>query len=120
MLLGYARHLCDSREWQTTFWASRGAALLTRQAMERTLAEYWDATAPDVVHVTSMRASFLLLNAHIEPPAPGRAYSTWSQLSHVCHYRPLDLPPSREQAMGWIAEAEDFVRLLIAAHRASR
>ncbi len=119
-LLSYARQLCDSREWQTGFWASRAAALLTRQAMERSLLEYWEATNASVAHVSSMRAAFLLLNAHVDPPAPAHAYAVWSRLSHACHYRPLDLPPSREEALGWIEDTQRFRDLLLQAHRRAR
>jgi hypothetical protein len=107
-LLDHARALCDDTRHDRAFWTTTAAILLTRQAMEAWLDEYWLVTAPEVCRVHSTRARFVLLQARVEPPVPARAYATWSRLSEACHHYSHDLPPSPEDVRTWIEEAAAF------------
>lgn len=119
-LLRVARALCESREWQTTFWSTRAVAFLTRQALETWLAEYWAATSPAVAALRSRRAQFLLLNDRLPPEDVVLGHATWDHLSDACHHKLFELEPSREQAYRWIAQAERFGAALRAAHAGRR
>ncbi len=116
-LLDVARQLCASSGWNARGWTTRAVALLVRQAVEISLTEYWDATAPAVA-AAPRKAQFLLLNHALGADDAAEAHAAWGQLSHACHHRVFDLEPSLDQALRWIAQAERFGESLRAAHTA--
>jgi hypothetical protein len=110
-LLDVARQLCATPSWSTEPWATRAVALLVRQAVEMSLVQYWDATAPGVA-TASRKAQLLLLNATLPEDAAAQAHATWSQLSHACHHRVFDLEPTTDQAVHWISQVERLAAAL--------
>lgn len=115
VLLEHARHLCDDTRHDRAFWATSAAILLTRQAMEAWLDEYWAVTSPEVCRVHSTRARFMLLEARLPAPASARAYATWSRLSEACHHYSHDCPPSLQDVRTWIEDAAAFGAALLEA-----
>lgn len=111
-LLDHARRLCGDTSWERAFWTTRAAAILTRQAMEAWLDDYWEATSPGVCRVHSTRARFLLLQARLPPPAPARAFAAWWRLSEACHHYSHEIPPSPQDVLSWVEEAEAFAAAL--------
>lgn len=110
-----ARQLCTP-PWDATPWSTRAAALLTRQAVEFWLADYWTAHEPDVA-VVSRKAQLLMLTRDLPEHDAADARALWEQLSRACHHRSFDLDPSIEQALVWISRAEHFGEALLqAAH----
>lgn len=119
-LLDYARLLCNDMTAGRAFWTTRAAVVLTRQAMEGWLDEYWEVTAQAVCRVGSTRARFLLLEGQVPPPTPARAYATWSRLSQACHHYADDLPPSPSDVRAWVEDVAAFAAALDAAVRRQR
>lgn len=112
-----ARQLCTTAPWHATPWTTRAAALLTRQAVESWLLDYWTTHDPAVAVVTR-KAQLLMLTRDLPSDDAADARALWEQLSRVCHHRSFDLDPSIEQALVWITRAERFGdALLAAAHR---
>lgn len=79
----------------------RAAALLTRQALEVSVATFWAKAAPGVEE-TSRRAQFLCLGRYLGDAALAqRAHQAWAALSAGCHYHVYDLAPTREELQAW-------------------
>jgi hypothetical protein len=95
----------------------RAVALLTRQALERSLEELWAVKTPAMLQA-SQRAQLLCLRVHVDRQLAGRAAYTWSALSLACHQHAYDLPPTAVELASWVEavdELEREVRRLVAA-----
>src|SRR4051812_43816365 len=68
----------------------RAVALLTRQALERSVDELWAVKSPPMLGA-SARAKLLCLRQWIQPDLAGRASYAWSALSSACHQHAYDL-----------------------------
>ena len=90
----------------------RAAALVTRQALEATLAELWAARAPGLERA-SMRAQLVCLPRYVEPALAGRVSFTWSMLSAACHHHAYELSPTAGELSAWLDTCDDLWR---AAH----
>jgi hypothetical protein len=67
----------------------RATALLTRQALEADLDDFWRRRAPGVENC-SARAQMLCLPSHLSgnPDLASRVSHAWSALSAACHSHP--------------------------------
>lgn len=66
-----------------TLWA-RCSALLTRQALETALDDFWRQLAPEVEHA-SRHSQLLCLGSYLgEPPLAAGVAHVWSALSNAC------------------------------------
>src|ERR1022692_4639864 len=94
-LLAAARRLIERPDAATAGVWPRAAALLTRQALEQTMALLWAAEvqATDLAGC-SMRAQIRSLAPSLDPPTAARAASLWPALSRACHYHPYELAPT--------------------------
>src|SRR6476646_10362156 len=95
-------------------WAGRwprAVALLTRQALERSLEELWAAKSAPMLRA-SARAQLLCLRQWVLPDLAGRAYYTWSALSEACHQHAYDLPPTSSELAAWIETVDELERTL--------
>ena len=93
-------------------WAGRwprAVALLTRQALERSLEELWAAKSPPMLRA-SERAQLLCLRQWVNPELAGRTYYTWSALSQACHQHAYDLAPTSSELSGWIETVDELER----------
>lgn len=86
----------------------RTAALLGRQALEHSLANFWKATAPGVEE-TTMRAQLLCLPAYLDEDIARRVRYAWHALSRACHHHAYELPPVATELLGWLDEVEALV-----------
>lgn len=69
----------------------RGAAILTREAIERTCDVYWRVTVRDMCWAT-MRQQWLALPAYLgRDPAVPAAEHAWAALSEACHQRSYEV-----------------------------
>jgi hypothetical protein len=118
-LLHAARELSDSTTWRVSGWSTRAVALLVRQAVEKWLHDYWEATEPQIARA-SRKAQFLLLHDTLPSEAAAAAHTAWNQLSRACHHRAFDLEPTHGQVRVWIAQAEAFRDALQTAAREIR
>ncbi len=98
----------------TDTWASRwprAVALLTRQALERSMDELWAVKAPTMIRA-SARTKILCLRQWVQPDLAGRTAYTWSALSQACHEHAYDLAPTTSELSGWIDTVDELERTL--------
>ena len=89
-------------------WPSAVTVLL-RQALERSLAQLWQAKAPALADAP-YRSQLLLLGRYIDRSIAERAAHTWYELSAACHQRAYDLPPTAVELARWYESVEALVR----------
>lgn len=87
----------------------RAVAVLARQAMERSLDDYWTAFDPAMVGVRNTRASFLCLRSCWTDDAAVDGYYSWQLLSRACHYQSYDVEPSAAEVEQLLTGAKRFV-----------
>lgn len=108
-LLESARLLMDRHSIDTRGLWPRAAVLLVRQSLEVALKTYWSAKAPGAEECPT-RAQVLCLGAYVGDEQLGRrAAQVWAELSQASHVHPYDLPPTREELLGWMATVSDVV-----------
>lgn len=90
----------------------RAVALLTRQALEKALEEFWQAS-PATVRLgdCTMKTQLSCLPTYLEPRLAREVGYIWVALSNACHYHPYDLAPTAAELSGWI----DAVATLLAS-----
>jgi len=92
----------------------RGAALLARQALERTLEELWHLRAPGLERC-SVRAQLLCLPEYLRRgDLAERVSYAWTGLSRACHHHVYELPPIANELAIWIETVEDFADAVLA------
>jgi hypothetical protein len=81
----------------------RAVALLTRQAMETALEEFWKAS-PSTARLCdcARKTQLICLPAYLDPRLAREAGYVWAALSSACHYHPYDLAPTAAELSGWI------------------
>ena len=100
-ILASAKALIDRSSSDTRGLWPRAAVLLQRQALEVALKTYWSAKARGVEEC-STRAQFLCLGSYLRnEPVARRAHLAWTALSRAAHFHPYELPPTREELLGW-------------------
>jgi hypothetical protein len=93
---------------RSTLWP-RAATLLARQALEaRVRAEWREGELP--MADRSMTHQFHVLTQLRDAETAGRAHQTWAELSHACHYHPVDLSPTSGELTAWIDTVDQLVR----------
>jgi transcriptional regulator GlxA family with amidase domain len=108
-LLVYARELLERADPMTAGIWPRATALLTRQALEADLDDFWRRRAPGVEDC-SARAQMLCLPSHLSanPDLASRVSHAWSALSAACHAHAYELPPTSPELLRWLTTAEEF------------
>ena len=94
----------------------RAVALLTRQALEQALEEFWK-TSPGTAGLAgcSRKTQLACLPSYLDPEIAYQVSYVWAALSGACHYHAYELAPTATQLNGWI----DAVGRLLAAVGAS-
>ena len=108
-LLEAADDLLSAPRTASAGWWPKAVALLTRQALERSMESLWQAKAPAVA-ATSKRAQLLCLRSYIDRRLALRAHVTWTALSRACHDHPYELPPTAAELARWFEATESLVR----------
>jgi hypothetical protein len=81
---------------------SRSVALLTRQALEAGLAEFWVRHASGVERST-FATQLVALRFYIDDPLTAReALQTWYRLSEACHHHCYELAPTAGELRTWL------------------
>ena len=108
-ILQYAREaMVSSGGVGPALWA-RCSALLTRQALEAALDEFWRHRAPGVQH-GSRHSQLLCLGSYLgDEQLAARVAHAWSALSNACHYHSYELVPTAAELEGWIETVTDLV-----------
>lgn len=94
-------------------WA-RSSALLTRQALETALADYWTRRAPGMESCSGL-SQLVALPYYLDDPAARTAHETWAALSHGCHHHAYDLAPTAIELRSWIEATQQIIDALAAA-----
>jgi hypothetical protein len=106
VLLAEARKLLDADDLGGA--APRGAALLTRQALERAV---WDQVRAELeLREDAPFTVVLLCLQRLRPEVGARVAATWSGLSRACHAHGYELPPAPDVLLAWITEVDSLVR----------
>jgi cytochrome c5 len=112
-ILQEATDLVTGTDWASAFWWCRGAALLSRQALELSLAQFWEAHEPGMERA-SMRAQFLTLrDVGLDVAVIASGSIVYDQLSRACHYHPYELQPTRSEVEDWIGMVARFHDALV-------
>jgi hypothetical protein len=85
----------------------RAAALLSRQALEYVLADFWAAKGLGIGHA-STHAQLLCLDTYLkDEDVSGAARHAWWALSGACHHHPYELAPTREELTRWLDAVDE-------------
>ena len=108
-LLSMARQLLARASPETVGLWPRAAALLGRQALERSIDDYWTARQIPLASLPTLQQLICLREYHAEPELAGRVHHAWNALSRACHHHPYDLPPSAGELQGWLETVEAWL-----------
>jgi len=111
-VLAAARDLLERHAPARAGGWQRAVALLTRQALEQGIEEFW-ATDPATAGLreATMKTQLTCLPEYLRPRLAREISYVWAALSSACHYHPYDLAPTGAELAGWI----DTVAALLAA-----
>ena len=81
----------------------RMVAVLTRQALEQALAEFW-ASVPGAAGVSrcTYRTQFACLPFYLNAATAREAEYLWATLSEACHYHAYELAPTAAELTSWL------------------
>jgi hypothetical protein len=81
----------------------RMVALLTRQALEQAISEFW-ASGPGTAGLRrcTRRTQFACLPFYLDPSTAREAEYVWAALSEACHYHAYELAPTAGELTGWL------------------
>jgi hypothetical protein len=92
----------------------RVVALLTRQALETALSEFWEGRpATAGLSACPRKSQLACLPFYLAPRTAQEAAYTWAALSGACHYHAYELAPTAGELAGWI---DDVARLIPVLH----
>ena len=91
---------------------SRGASLITRQALEYAVQQHIEATYGKVGQPSFTTQLIVLEQMSLDDPArhavARRIAWTWSALSSACHAHAYPIEPTSEEVERWIRTVEEF------------
>ncbi len=93
---------------------SRGACLITRQALESAVEKYIEAVYGKIDQPSFTTQLIVIEQMSLDKPAQHalarRIAWTWSALSSACHAHGYPLEPTHEEVERWIQTVEEFSR----------
>lgn len=89
----------------------RMVALLTRQALENALSEFW-AASPGTAGLgdCSRKSQLACLPFYLDARAGREAAYIWAVLSDACHYHAYELAPTAAELAGWINAVDVLIQ----------
>jgi hypothetical protein len=91
----------------------RAVALLTRQALEKALSQFWGARAETAGLSRCTRKSQLMcLPFYLDARMAQQAAYSWAALSEACHYHPYELASTAGELTGWINAVGRIIQAL--------
>lgn len=108
-LIDAARRMLARPDPNTAGIWPRGAALLTHQALETALQEFWRQRAPGLAKC-SWWSQLLCQREFLRRDELGRrvAYA-WVGLSQACHYHAYELPPTAGELQSWMETVSELI-----------
>jgi len=107
-VLQLARDLLSRSDPSTAGLWPRAAALLTRQALEEAVDEYWRARHLPLDSLPTQAQLVCLRMMTSDGSLPARVHEAWGALSRACHHHPYELAPTAEELATWIGVVEEF------------
>src|SRR5258706_7346793 len=109
-LLAAARDLVERPAAANIGGWSRAVAILTPQALEQALDEFW-TTNPTTAGLCdcTMKTQLTCLPAYLEPRLARQISYVWAALSNACHYHPYDLAPTAGELADWMRAVGDLM-----------
>lgn len=112
-LLAAARALLADKVGATAGGWPRMVALLTRQALEKALSQFWEACPKTAGLSRSTRKSqFACLPFYLDAGVARQAGYVWAALSDACHYHAYELAPTAGELSGWIDAVSGLTQLM--------
>ena len=109
-LLVAASDLLDRPALRSVGGWPRAVPLLTRQALEKALDEFWAASpATAGLAACSNKTQLTCLPAYLNPGIARQINYVWAALSSACHYHPYDLAPTASELYGWIEAVKSLL-----------
>jgi hypothetical protein len=109
-LLDAARDLLERPGLVSVGGWSRAVALLTRQALEQGLEEFWAASpATAGLRACSKKSQLTCLPTYLNRGISRQISYVWAALSSACHYHPYELAPTVGELNGWVAAVESLL-----------
>lgn len=103
----------DPVEDTATVWPL-GAAVLVRQAIEATLAFFWELKGADM-STAPFTEQWLALPSYIgTAPEAAAADYAWHALSQACHHRDYDVGLTQDELRGHLSTARAFAKVVAA------
>jgi hypothetical protein len=107
-LLAAAERLLAERDERLARTWPRAVALLTRQALERTIQRQLSALAPSTLEATASVQLIALRQLSSNSKLAREVAWAWDSLSAACHSHGYELHPHEEHLRRWIAVARRF------------
>ena len=112
-LLAAARDLLEHPALGSVGGWPRAVALLTRQALEKALDEFWAASpARAGLAACSNKTQLTCLPAYLQPAIARQINYVWAALSSACHYHPYNLAPTAAELYGWIGAVTTLLTVI--------
>lgn len=108
-LLAAAERLLERPATETGGVWPRAAAILTRQALERALADFLTDRAPGSQAASFTTQLLLLRLLHPNPELAARTAYTWSALSSATHHHGYELNPTAAALRAWLTTVSELV-----------
>jgi hypothetical protein len=103
-LLDAARDVLEDHSAAAVGGWPRVVALLTRQALEKALIEFWEARhAMAGLSRCTHRSQLACLPFYLDEHVAQEAAYVWAALSDACHYHSYELAPTAAELTGWIS-----------------
>ena len=113
-VLAAARHLLKGPVPTGPGGWQRAVALLTRQALEQAIEEFWTANPATAGLVDCTRKTQLTcLPVYLQPHLARQTSYMWATLSSACHYHPYDLAPTASELRGWIDAVAELLEEIV-------
>jgi len=103
-----ARELLHRASPETAGLWPRAAALLSRQALEMAVDEYWVARRIPLDSCATRQQLICLREYMDDDDLAGRVHHAWNALSRACHHHPYELAPTVAELAGWIGVVQGF------------
>lgn len=99
-----SRNLLEHPRLRSVGGWPRAVALLTRQALEKAIDDFW-AASPATADLTC-------LPVYLHPGIARQISYVWAALSSACHYHPYDLAPIAGELDGWIGAVNTLLMVI--------
>ena len=105
-----AQQLLDRATPETAGVWPRAAALLSRQALEMAVDDYWSSHRIPLEPCPTRQQLVCLREYLGDDDLAGRLHHAWNALSQACHQHPYELAPTVGELKDWIRVVEGFTK----------